>query len=185
MISHDLTREEIFSLWAEDLLNSVGETVEVGVGIGSNSSKFVWFAKPAKHYGIDPYEIYEGYDEVFSHEWESQETLDAMYLQVANEFSTHDSAELFRMTGAAGSLHFSDDSLDVVILDADHSYACYTQDIATWWPKVHSQGFLAGHGYDSPAEWGFGVKEAVDEFVAARSLELNVNSDSTWWVRKP
>lgn len=52
-------------------------------------------------------------------------------------------------------------SLDMVFIDADHSYAAVSRDIDAWLPKVRKGGIIAGHDYKV---WpGFGVIEAVTE----------------------
>lgn len=39
---------------------------------------------------------------------------------------------------------FADDSLDVVWIDADHSYDAVKADIAAWWPKLKPGGVMGG-----------------------------------------
>eukprot|EP00971_Amphidinium_carterae_P067679 1340279-Amphidinium_carterae.1 len=46
---------------------------------------------------------------------------------------------------AAGTV--PDGSLDMVFLDADHTYKGVKQDIELWWRKVRHGGILAGHDY--------------------------------------
>lgn len=38
-----------------------------------------------------------------------------------------------------------DASLDLIFIDADHSYKCVREDIAAWRPKVRPGGLLCGH----------------------------------------
>jgi beta-1,4-mannosyl-glycoprotein beta-1,4-N-acetylglucosaminyltransferase len=52
-----------------------------------------------------------------------------------------------------------DNSLDLVFLDADHSYDGFTKDLQLWFPKVKSGGIIAGHDF---AEH-FGVPQGVRE----------------------
>lgn len=53
---------------------------------------------------------------------------------------------------------FADGSLDVVWVDADHTYEGCKQDIAAWWPKVRAGGFIGGDDWAYP-----GVRMATIE----------------------
>lgn len=58
-----------------------------------------------------------------------------------------------------------DRSLDLVYIDACHSYECVKDDITAWWPKLKAGGIMAFHDYEAKQ---YGVKKAVLEF--ARSM---------------
>lgn len=75
----------------------------------------------------------------------------------------------------------SDQSLDFVFIDADHSYEGCRADLRAWLPKVRPGGLLCGHDYDNPDFPGFGVKQAVDELLG--NVELGANF--TWFKRIP
>ena len=74
-----------------------------------------------------------------------------------------------------------DASLDMVFLDADHSYEGVRADIKAWLPKVRRGGWIGGHDYgnDEPAYDFSGVKRAVNE--AFPHVEMDANY--TWFVR--
>lgn len=55
--------------------------------------------------------------------------------------------------------NFSNNSVDFVFVDADHSYESVVKDIDAWLPKIKNQGIISGHDYFNPC----GVKKAVDE----------------------
>jgi hypothetical protein len=74
---------------------------------------------------------------------------------------------------------FQDDSLEVVFIDADHSYEAVSSDIQAWLPKVRPGYYLAGHDY-CPA-WP-GVQRAVDELLGPNNITL---TNSTWVYKKP
>ena len=64
--------------------------------------------------------------------------------------------------------------VDLVFLDADHSYAAVAADIAAWRPIVRPGGILCGHDFGS----FLGVTRAVVEAFGDRySVE-----GSVWWV---
>ena len=96
--------------------------------------------------------------------------------------------QVIACTSVAAAATFADASLDVVFLDADHSYEAVKADIRAWLPKVKPGGLLAGDDYCYPGTEG--VKRAVDELIAAEILtsggvltvpERFVDHVSGWW----
>lgn len=87
-----------------------------------------------------------------------------------------------RSTDAAMSLP---DTFDFVFLDADHSYEGCKADIEAWLPKVKPGGWLGGHDYENPDFPKFGVTRAVNEFVEASGLELELAENLCWFVKIP
>lgn len=83
-----------------------------------------------------------------------------------------------RMTSVDAAKTYEDNSLDVVFIDAGHTYECVKEDIAAWLPKVKSGGWLAGHDY--PWSHNDEVKRAVDE-----SVKPIVESEGCWIYKKP
>lgn len=72
---------------------------------------------------------------------------------------------------------YSDESLDFVFIDGDHSYEGLSADIINWLPKLKSNGIIAGHDYTN--EYKTNVIKAVDEYFG----KDNVNVDnSSWYV---
>lgn len=56
--------------------------------------------------------------------------------------------------------------VDVVFVDADHTYEGVLADIRAWWPKVKVGGVMCGHDIDSPRDLNgtWGVRRAVEEY---------------------
>ena len=86
------------------------------------------------------------------------------------------------MTSQEAAPLFRAGQLDFVYIDAQHHYEAARDDIETWYPKVRKGGILAGHDYlEGEREAGyFGVKRAVDEFVARRGLRLVISAEGDW-----
>lgn len=86
------------------------------------------------------------------------------------------------------SKKIEDNSLDIVYIDADHTYEHCLEDIKCWQPKVKKGGILCGHDYGT-FFWK-GVKQAVDEsFPIGLNLLLESDlygqpepKDYIWWV---
>jgi predicted O-methyltransferase YrrM len=55
---------------------------------------------------------------------------------------------------------FADGSLDLVFIDANHSYSFVKKDIEKYTPKLKADGLLTGHDIDYP-----GVNKAVNELI--------------------
>jgi len=56
---------------------------------------------------------------------------------------------------------FDDGSVDVIFLDANHSFDAVKEDICNWLPKLKVGGVFCGHDYGRKE---YGVTEAVHEF---------------------
>lgn len=67
-----------------------------------------------------------------------------------------------------------DQSLDLVFIDADHSYEAVKKDILKYTPKLKSTGLMTGHDIDYP-----GVNKAVNELIK----EFDVGPNNVW-IRK-
>lgn len=70
-----------------------------------------------------------------------------------------------------GAVHIPDSSLDLVFIDADHSYEWVKKDIAAYKPKLKSRGWLTGHDIDFP-----GVNRAVNEVF----VEYDIGPNNVW-----
>lgn len=97
------------------------------------------------------------------------------------EFAGHRTV-VFRDKSVVVAGQMQDGKLDLVFIDGDHSYTGTKGDIEAWKGKVKPGGWLGGHDYRT--DLNFGVKQAVDEFVAANGLELERGDNHTWFVSR-
>jgi len=77
-----------------------------------------------------------------------------------------------------------DDSLDVVYIDADHSYEGVKSDLLLSYNKVKKGGLICGHDYTDRFE---GVVRAVNEFCSNKQLKIEFLSDDgcpTYCIKK-
>lgn len=75
-----------------------------------------------------------------------------------------------------------DGTLDLVYLDACHSYDCVTADLEAWLPKLKKGGVMAGHDFINE---DYGVFRAVGDFCGGRR-KINVikedkDEDAGFW----
>lgn len=75
------------------------------------------------------------------------------------------------MTSEMAADHIANDSLDIVFIDANHSYEFVKQDIIKYSPKLRKNGLLTGHDIDYP-----GVNRAVTELIT----EYDVGPNNVW-----
>ena len=82
----------------------------------------------------------------------------------------------------------TDDSLDWIYIDSDHSYKGAKEDIEGWFPKVRKGGIISGHDYVRYSEMPLkyreheryqfvksqGVAEAVDEFCEKHGYKFEL-----------
>jgi hypothetical protein len=73
------------------------------------------------------------------------------------------------------SNNFDDNSVDVIFIDAGHSYESVIKDIKSWLPKMKDGGVMSGHDYKS---WP-GVKTAVDEMFK----NIDKIENDCWFVK--
>lgn len=84
--------------------------------------------------------------------------------------------------------HVPDESLDLLYLDACHTYECVMEDLTRWFPKVKKGGYIAGHDYRNRA---YGVYPAVWNFtMGGRLYEVfdipeNKEEDAGFYFLKP
>lgn len=69
---------------------------------------------------------------------------------------------------------FADGSLDLVFIDANHSYEFVKKDIEKYTPKLKPTGLLTGHDIDYP-----GVNRAVNEVIKDYDVAPNFV-----WIKK-
>ncbi len=84
------------------------------------------------------------------------------------------------MSSLEASSKVPDKSLDLVFIDADHSFDTVIEDITVWLPKIREGGIISGHDYD---ELEFeGVFKAVNGLLGDVETEIDTVS-TTWWKK--
>lgn len=90
-------------------------------------------------------------------------------------------ATVIRDDSVSGARAAADGALDLVYIDAEHTYEAVRDDISAWLPKVRPGGWIGGHDYMHPMDvrglWG--VARAVDERFGDR---VTTGVGHTWWV---
>lgn len=138
-------------------------TVELGVAEGLFSRDILQEWKPKLHYLVDLWETTQLPGDVSS----DQPWHDSNYQNVLKLLEPFTNYKILRGLTVQMSGHVPDNSVDLVYVDACHSYECVRDDINAWWDKVKSGGIFAFHDFEMSH---YGVKQAVTEFAAKRNL---------------
>jgi len=145
-------------------LSPNGLGVEVGTQYGDFARKLIELASPQFLHLID--HSFEAFDRSGLDEWIADGRI---------KLHEGDSAEV--LSG------FSDDSLDWVYLDADHSYDGVTRDLKALESKLKPEGILICNDYTqwSPLEaLPYGVPRAVHEFCQDYNWEFHILALHRW-----
>jgi hypothetical protein len=87
------------------------------------------------------------------------------------------------MDSLVAAAQIPDRSIDLVFLDADHSYKGVVADLKAWAPKVKPGAYIGGHDYKNPdpvADFS-GVEIAVHEWADGRDIETD--NAYTWFCK--
>jgi hypothetical protein len=159
---------------------------EIGVQKGIFSEKILSTWKGEMLFSIDIWENYQNYTDIANVSQEQQEKL---FLEASARLSSYKNSFIIRQYSLEASSLFENNSLDFVYIDANHKYEFVSEDIISWYPKIRPGGLISGHDYLNGYIEGsgeFGVKKAVDEFVAREKLRLFHTEEywPTWYAFK-
>lgn len=159
---------------------------EIGVFAGDMSAALLR-ANPILH--LDMVDSWEGEGSAYigdSGDWHAKLTQAAQdgFKQAAFDRTAFASGRRTVMQGrSVQAAQHSPHQYDFVFLDADHSYEGCRADITAWASKIKSGGWLGGHDYECANFPKFGVKRAVDEYVAENNLTLELGDNACWFVK--
>jgi predicted O-methyltransferase YrrM len=132
--------------------------VEVGSYSGVSSELFALFCK--KIYCID---IWEGFAEP------AEKIFDELIIKYNNIVK-------LKSTSQDAAKNFQNYSIDLVYIDAEHTYHSTKNYILSWISKIKSNGIISGHDYNWP-----GVEQAVNEIFYNK--QINIYKDNSWLVK--
>jgi len=115
--------------------------VEIGVEQGQYSRVLCKSNSGLKLYSVDPWKVYDGFMDP-----RTQEQLDTLYLDAVKRLSPY-TAKIMRMTSVEAARKFTDNSLDFVYIDGNHTLPFVIQDLVAWYPKIKPGGIISGHDY--------------------------------------
>lgn len=154
------------------LIKKNAQIVEVGVMYGEFSEKILKVCQPKHFVGLDVFVAHEWpiiwgeeSDKYFKGKTHEQFYLDkfADYVQ-KNIVSTRKGFSYDTLKT------FEDQSLDVVYLDADHTYEMVSGELAIVKDKIKEDGVIIVNDYTMND--GYGVVQAVNEFMIAENWKM-------------
>ena len=156
------------------------KVAEIGVWTGLLSKYLLKYRPLMQLYMIDRWSTYtdeeKAGDESGKMTYYDQEVFDNAEKTAMSETEKYkDRRIVIKSDSAKAADQVKDNSLDLVFIDADHSYEGVKKDIQAWLPKVKDNGWIGGHDYTRR-----GVEKAVSEFFN----EIETDVDKTWFVRK-
>lgn len=135
----DFNREEFAKMLA-----AIGAAVGVEIGVERGYfSEMLCRANPTlKLYCIDPWQTYAS-----GHvEHATADTVEQFYRQAVQRLAPY-RCTVLRQPSLTAVSQFTDNSLDFVFVDGDHSYEATMEDIVQWTRKLKPGGIMSGHDY--------------------------------------
>lgn len=160
--------------YAKHCLVDIDSAIEVGTWKGAFALKIIATLKPSKFSAVDPYELFPGMVSAPSIEYNNQESLDQLAINVTKLLEASN-GRLIREKSVDAASRFQDNSIDFVYIDGDHTLEGIQADINAWWPKVKTGGIFCGDDYN-PGKTGkgfkYGVVEGVNDFAQKNNLDV-------------
>ncbi len=145
-------------------INRGAHFVEIGAYLGRSSIHLAYLSqKYDKDLRIDVIDIWENFEDSpreINMAFRTSEDPNVLYKQfLTNVFKCKVAGQIhsMKLPSIEAAELYEDNSIDIVFIDANHTYPEVMKDLKAWYPKVKS--IIAGDDYN----WT-GVKEAVDEF---------------------
>jgi len=142
-----------------------GVCAELGVDKGDYSKLIIEKNNPSRLFLIDS--------------WENMLTSDSADLQhskkidlVKNLFGQNPKISILKKNTNDALNDFEEEYFDWIYIDADHHYQPCLNDLTNWSKKVKTKGFICGHDYIIKPKKGFGVNEAVTDFLTQTSYKF-------------
>lgn len=141
---------EDFYRWLVEEIPAGGKFVEVGCWLGRSIAALHSFAQEAgKTLELSVVDTFQGKPANEQHRAIlAQHGGNVMKAFMANTDALKVPMTIYPKGSPESASQFSDQSLDAVFIDGDHSYEAVRADIEAWLPKVKPRGILSGHDYD-------------------------------------
>lgn len=129
-----------------------GKIVEVGTFLGGSA----WYGAQVARDNYSSYYCVDAWD--FDADLTVTSAHYRGFIENMRDAKLLDHITVIKKKSVEASLDFSDNSIDLVFLDGDHSFEGCRADITAWWPKLKTGGVMLGHDYCARLQ---GVIDAV------------------------
>lgn len=160
-----------------DTLKLKGKTcVEVGVLKGEFSEQ-IMKRDPFCLYLVDPWEKqpYEDYTDFANY---GEPNFDECYYAVMQKFADNPRVEIVRAYSHEAAKIISQNNLDMVYIDGNHSFHNCFLDLCIWSQKIKDGGWLCGH--DMYNTVFIGVIQAVNAFCRITGYKQEYMTNENW-----
>jgi len=147
--------------------------VELGVFLGDFSKKIYELSNPLELHLVDTFP-----DVMVSGDKDGNNVIQADLSKAPNDlekYFVNKNVKIHKMMSFEFLENLPDSSIDVVYIDADHSYNSVKKDLELSMRKVRKSGLITGHDY-CPTSFP-GVYRAVNEFCNSNSLKIDFLTD--------
>lgn len=143
---------------------------EVGIGYGFHAKEILDKTQVEKLYLIDPMQFYP--NDGFATDVLKYGGFEKLVNNIKFHLKEYDNRYLWHRQPSTtiSQEQIADESLDLVFIDADHSYEAVSKDLPFWFKKIRKGGWLLGDDYNSCHP---GTTKAVDEFAKKNNFTLN------------
>lgn len=164
----------------DDMIKSFIEedmvVAEIGVLEGAFSESMLSKAKLRLIYLVDLFEGFVGSGDQNGNHFKNV-SMENAYDYLIQKYRESKNVTIFKGSSQAFFEGLEDNSLDLVYIDADHSYSGCKSDLNYAFSKVRQGGLIVGHDYSfnplkTACVYSFGVKKAVDEFCESRGQRI-------------
>lgn len=157
---------------------------EIGVCGGEHAVSLLKTHDIEKLYLIDPYSMYEEYEEGHKHYGDDQRRLCDTEVAAKKLLGDYKTKIVWVKELSSNATKFIVDELDFVYIDGNHAEHFVMDDIQNYYPLVKSGGVIGGHDFYN----GFqaehdGVVNAVMEWAFKNEKKLKVELPD-WWIEK-
>jgi protein YibB len=157
-----------------------GIFVEVGTFKGDFAERLVILCEPRKLYCVDPYESYADYKDTIN----TRTPLDAIYHETCARMARFgERIEFMRAYSVNAAEQFSEESVDFVYIDANHSFQYVYKDLCLWYSKLRVGGLICGHDALDTDERARDAKGNI-EIAWERDTDGTVSSGGHYGVLK-
>jgi hypothetical protein len=195
MFAYIGSRHDMLAHIPKEQVNTIAE---IGVCKGENAEWLLSNFTPGNLHLIDPWIAYP-FDNVpfyyldspagikfnedyFGGPLADQATFDALHDSTQAKFSDAKNVLIHRRSSRDIVNEFDDQSLDLIYIDADHSYEAVLDDLFIWESKLTNDGYiiLNDHAINASGTPKFGIVQAVTTFLRNKThfapIAMNLNN---------
>ena len=155
-------RDDMMKVFDKNLI-----IAELGVFEGDFSKKIKEICNPKKLFLVDLFHGNFGSGDKDGKNYHYVQLEDEME-KIINYFKDDETIEVIKSSTVEFLTGIEDEYLDMVYIDADHSYNSVLNDLKLSYTKVKKDGYICGHDYVPRTE----AERAVDDFCKEMKLEI-------------